>query len=229
MPALSDVSPMAALLSDRTRSTLLSSLLDGESRSAGELALEAAVSPQVASNHLARLLEGGLLLCEARGRQRRYRLSRAEVATALEALAALSPAPGPLPNPAVPLGLRFARTCYDHLAGSLGVAVREALLGAGWLLAGKAGDTVSAKGEARLATLGISVAALKEARRPLAKACLDWSERRPHVAGALGAALLTRWLAVGVLVRVPRSRAVRLTLPGRQRLERELRMRVPVA
>ena len=130
---------MAALLSDRTRASLLSSLLDGQSRSAGELALDAGVSPQVASNHLARLLDGGLLLREAQGRQRRYRLSSVAVATALEALAALGPAPRHLPNPAVPEGLRFARTCYDHLAGTLGVAVREALSGPHCLLPDEGG------------------------------------------------------------------------------------------
>jgi DNA-binding transcriptional ArsR family regulator len=227
--ALPDVSPVAALLSDRTRASMLSSLLDGQSRSAGELALDAGVSPQVASNHLARLLGGGLLVREAQGRQRRYRLQGQEVAAALEALAALSPSPRHVPNPAVPEGLRFARTCYDHLAGSLGVAVREALSGAHWLLPDRAGYRTSLAADAWLSTLGISVAALKVGRRPFAKACLDWSERRPHLAGALGAALLGRWFALGVLVRVPKGRAVRLTLKGRRALERELGLRLPGA
>jgi DNA-binding transcriptional ArsR family regulator len=229
MAALPDVSPVAALLADRTRSAILSSLLDGEPRSAGELALSAGVSPQVASNHLARLFQGGLLLREATGRQRHYRLAGEEVAQALEALAALKPPTPVLAAPAVPEGLRFARTCYDHLAGTLGVAVREALTGAGWLLADRSGYRTSAKADAGLGKMGISVAALQQGRRPFAKGCLDWSERRPHLAGALGAALLTRWLELGWLVRLPKSRAVRLTQKGRCALESELRLRLPAA
>jgi DNA-binding transcriptional ArsR family regulator len=230
MAALPDVSPIAALLADRTRSAILSSLLDGQSRCAGELALCAGVSPQVASNHLSRLFQGGLLLREAQGRQRSYRLRGQGVAQALEALAALGPSSGVSPAaPAVPEALRFARTCYDHLAGTLGVAVREALTGAGWLLAEAKGYRTSAKADAWFLEMGIAVAELKRGRRPFAKGCLDWSERRPHLAGALGAALLTRWLALGWLVRLPKSRAVRLTLKGRRALETELRLRLPAA
>ena len=225
MTSLPDVSAVAALLADRTRSAILSSLLDGQPRSAGELALCARVSPQVASNHLARLFSAGLLLREAHGRQRAYRLRGEEVAQALEALAALSPG-APVAAPGVPEGLRFARTCYDHLAGALGVAVREAFQAAGWLLPDAAGYRTSAKGEAWLRGMGISVSALQEGRRPFARACLDWSERRPHLAGALGAALLTRWQDVGWLVRVQKSRALRLTLKGRRGLELELRLRL---
>jgi DNA-binding transcriptional ArsR family regulator len=230
MAALPDVSPMAALLADRTRSAILCSLLDGQPRSAGELALCAGVSPQVASNHLARLFQGGLLLREALGRQRTYRLRGEEVAQALEALAALGPsALVSTSAPGVPEGLRFARSCYDHLAGTLGVAVREALTEAGWLLADTSGYRTSAKADTWLEVMGIAVGELKRGRRPFAKGCLDWSERRPHLAGALGAALLTRWLELGWLVRLPKSRAVRLTLKGRRALESELRLRLPAA
>jgi DNA-binding transcriptional ArsR family regulator len=229
MAVLSDVSPMAALLSDRTRSAILCSLLDGQSRSAGELALCAGVSPQVASNHLCKLLEGGLLLRKAQGRQRNYRLRGEEVAQALEALAALGSSPhATASGPAVPEGLRFARSCYDHLAGVLGVAVREALTGAGWLLADTGGYRTSATGDTWFAQMGIAVGELRRGRRPFAKSCLDWSERRPHLAGALGAALFSRWLALGWLARVPKSRALRLTLKGRRALESELRLRLPL-
>ncbi len=121
MGALPDVSPVAALMADPTRAAILTSLLDGRPRASGELAVLAGVSPQAASNHLARLLAGGLLVLEAHGRQRAYRLTGGDVAHALEALAALGQSqPRGGAGPVVPEALRFARTCYDHLAGLLG-------------------------------------------------------------------------------------------------------------
>jgi DNA-binding transcriptional ArsR family regulator len=230
MGALPDVSCVAALMADPTRAALLAGLLDGHPRAAGELAACAGVSPQAASNHLARLLRGGLVVRTAHGRQRNYRLRGAEVAHALEALAALQPSLAPrAPVPGVPEGLRFARTCYDHLAGQLGVAVRGALFGAGFLLADARGVRSTARGEAWLLHLGILLAELRAGRRPFARSCLDWSERQPHLAGALGAALLSRWLQLGWLARRPETRAVRLTLKGRRALEAELGLRVPTA
>ena len=230
MAALPDVSSVAALMADPTRAAMLSALLDGRSRAAGELAACAGVSAQAASNHLSRLLLGGLLLREAHGRQRSYRLRGEEVAHALEALAALQPSPAPRVAPSgVPQALRFARTCYDHLAGVLGVAVTEALVATGRLLPEGQSYRTSAKGEAWLGQLGVRVADLQRTRRPFARGCLDWSERRSHLAGALGAALLTRWLDEGWLVRLPQGRAVRLTLKGRRGLETELRLHVPTA
>jgi DNA-binding transcriptional ArsR family regulator len=227
MAALPDVSNVAALMADPTRAAMLASLLDGRPRAAGALAASAGVSAQAASNHLARLLRGGLLLREAQGRQRTYRLRGADVAQALEALAALQPAATVrTPGAAVPENLRFARSCYDHLAGVLGVAIREAFTRARWLLPDEAGYRTTPKGDAWLAQLGIGAEALRQGRRPFAPACLDWSERQPHLAGALGAALLKRWVALGWLVRLPDSRAVRLTLRGRRALESELQLRL---
>jgi DNA-binding transcriptional ArsR family regulator len=223
-----DVSQVARLFADPTRAALLVYLLDGRPRPAGELAAAAGVSAQVASNQLARLREGGLLLREAQGRQRRYRLRSVEVARALEALATLQPTPqARRPAPAVPADLRFARSCYDHLAGVLGVSVCEALSRTGFLLQGAKGFRAGAAGEAWLQSLGIEVAQLRAGRRPLARGCLDWTERRPHLAGALGAALLARWLKLEWLVRVHKSRALRLTLKGRRALEKELGLRLP--
>lgn len=230
MVALPDVSAVARLMADPTRAALLACLLDGRSRAAGELAARVAVSAQAASNHLARLRLGGLLVREVRGRQRIYRLHSAEVARALEALAALRPAAGVrTASPRVPEDLRFARSCYDHLAGSLGVAVTDALQGAGLLLARGQSYRTTARGEAWLADLGVDATGLERGRRPFARGCLDWSERRPHLGGALGAALLSRWLEVGWLVRLPSSRAVRLTLKGRRALEAQLSLRISSA
>jgi DNA-binding transcriptional ArsR family regulator len=225
MTALPDVSAVAALMAEPTRAAILTNLLDGRTRAAGELAAAAGVSPQAASNHLARLLTSGLLLVETHGRQRRYRLASSAVAHALEALGALaSPAPA---ASRVPEGLRFARTCYDHLAGVLGVGLTEALTEGRFLIKSAAGYRTTPAGEARLGRWGVPLAAVREGRRPFARACLDWSERRHHLAGALGAAVLGRLLANGWVVRLEESRAVRLTLKGRRALESEVRLRLP--
>jgi DNA-binding transcriptional ArsR family regulator len=229
MVALPNVSAAAALMADPSRAAILVSLLDGQARAAGELAALAGVSAQAASNHLSRLLSNGLLVVETHGRQRRYQLSGGEVAHALEALAALAPAPSRGQASPVPEGLRFARTCYDHLAGALGVAVAEALTRGGLLLEEGPGYRATPRGEAHLLRWGIASCELREARRPFARRCLDWSERRHHVAGALGAALLRRLLDFGWVVRTPGSRAVRLTVKGRRALETELRLRLPAS
>jgi DNA-binding transcriptional ArsR family regulator len=229
MVALPDVSAAAALMADPTRAAILANLLDGRSRAAGELAALAGVSAQSASNHLSRLLSNGLLVVEARGRQRRYRLSGGDVAHALEALAALAPAPPHGQASAVPEGLRFARTCYDHLAGVLGVALTEALTRGGLLLEEGPLYRATPRGEAHLERWGIALGKLREARRPFARRCLDWSERKHHLAGSLGAALLRQLVDFGWVVHLPGSRAVRLTLKGRRALETELRLRLPAA
>lgn len=226
MLALPDVSGVAALMAEPTRAAILTRLLDGRPRAAGELAACAGVSAQAASNHLSRLLSSGLLLVRPAGRQRHYTLSRREVAEALEALAAL--APGPAASP-VPPGLRFARTCYDHLAGTLGVALTEALLEKGLLLKDGARYRTSPLGEAHFAGWGLGLQALRQGRRPFARACLDWSERRPHLAGALGAALLERFLQLRWVARASTGRALRLTLGGRRALESQLQLRLPAA
>jgi hypothetical protein len=195
---------------------MLDALLDGVPRSAGALAREAGVAPSTASHHLGRLLDAGLVVVEPDGRRRAFRLARPEVAHALEALALVSP-----PRPARTLrratraaAERAARTCYDHLAGALGVAVCDALLAAGaispdgaraYALGPTAADTLAA----------IGVTPPPRARRAYAIRCLDWSERRPHLAGALGAAVADAMLARGWVARVKGSRALLVTDAGR--------------
>jgi DNA-binding transcriptional ArsR family regulator len=219
-----DITAVAGLLADRSRATMMVALLEGAALAAGELARRAGVLPSTASSHLARLQAGGLVACEVRGRMRCYRLASPEVVHLLEVLGQLAPAAPALTEAAVLSAreLRAARTCYDHLAGWLGCAVTDRLVAAGHLR--RRGDRflVTSGGRTALEQLGIEVERLERGRRPLARACLDWSERRPHLAGALGAALAAELLARGWVTRVRASRALRITARGRSELAARL-------
>lgn len=227
MDRLPQIGSVAALIGEPARAAILVNLWDGRALSAGELAARAEVSAATASVHLAKLVAGGLLAVEARGRHRFYRLAGCAVAEAMEALAALAPA-GESPATAdrfereALAELRFARTCYDHLAGWLGVAIAEAMLARRFLVEAGDGFAVTAGGEAWFAGLGVDVAGARRARRAFARGCVDWSERRPHLAGALGAALAARLFDLGWVERVAGERTVRLTRTGRGALGREL-------
>jgi DNA-binding transcriptional ArsR family regulator len=214
------IAEIGALIGDPARACMLGSLVDGRARTATELALIAGIAPPTASSHLARLVEGRLLAVERQGRHRYYRLAGPQVAAALEALAVLAAGGPPRHRPPGPreAALRLARTCYDHLAGRLGVALTEAMLRDRLLAADGADYAVTAAGAARLAALAIDLEPLRRQRRCLARACLDWSERRPHLAGALGAALADRLFQLGWLDRLPESRGVRITGAGRDGL-----------
>jgi DNA-binding transcriptional ArsR family regulator len=209
---------VAALMGDPARANMLAVLLDGRARTAKELAFAAGVSPQTTSGHLARLLDGRLLDSVTQGRFRYFRLAGPQVAAAIEALCLLAPeTPQRRLGPAEET-LRAARTCYDHLAGRLGVAVLDALLAARHLRAD--GDELATTpiGRAFFARLGIDAEAVARQRRGFARPCLDWSERRPHLAGALAAALLERCLVLGWIRRLPDTRAVLVTPAGAQGL-----------
>ena len=224
-----DIAAIASLVADRSRAAILQALLEGAALAAGDLARRAGVSPSTASSHLARLQAGGLVACESSGRLRCYRLASPDVVQLLEVLAQLAPAAPALTEPAVVSAreLRLARTCYDHLAGWLGCAVTDRLVAAGHLR--RRGDlfTITRGGRALMSDLGIEVDRLERGRRPLARACVDWSERRPHLAGALGAAFTTELLARGWLARVRASRAVRVTGRGRAALAERLGVDAP--
>ncbi|MCC4594755.1 winged helix-turn-helix domain-containing protein [Xanthomonas campestris pv. phormiicola] len=200
------------LLGDPARSRMLAALMGGQARTASELALDGAVAPSTASRHLAQLLEAGLLEVVRQGRHRYFRLAGAHVAAAVEAMMGLAPVPLRTVGPADP-GLRRARVCYDHLAGALAIRWRQQMEARGYLLCAD-GMALSAAGTAWCATVGIDVAALRASRRPLCRPCPDWSERRDHVAGALGSALLARLLDTGLARRVPDSRAVQIGARG---------------
>ncbi|MEU6075056.1 winged helix-turn-helix domain-containing protein [Micromonospora sp. NPDC047074] len=207
---------LAALLADDTRARFCLALLDGRAWTAGELARLAGVAASTASDHLTRLVRGGLLVEQRQGRHRYVRLAGPAVAQLIEDLAGHAPDPPPsagsLRAARANAALAYARTCYDHLAGRLGVLLRDALF-ARRLLDGSDGLALTPAGLDWLAGLGVPVAPLRAVRRPLVRDCLDWTERRPHLAGALGAALCDRFFAAGWLTRGA-GRAVRLTPAG---------------
>jgi len=191
-----DLAAVAGLIAEPSRAAMLDALLSGGRHSARELAVAAGVAPSTATEHLDRLEAGGLVRCVRSGRRREVRLAGPEVAHALEALAVIAPE-----RPITGLrawrhgeALRAARSCYDHLAGRAGVALADGLLAAGALELGEGAFTVTPSGARRLSALGLDVDAVLGARRATARACIDWSERRPHVGGALGAALLAELL-----------------------------------
>jgi DNA-binding transcriptional ArsR family regulator len=242
------LSRIGALLADPGRAAMLWSLMDGTARPAGELTMIAGISPSAASGHFARLIESGLLKLEVSGRHRYYRIATPDIAMAIEALANLAQASAPLREQAeahwqaprrasaVPLEMRYARTCYDHLAGELAVQLFDRMLTSKWLEAapGKASGAPSGSAPERagptaldatplgfdeFARLGIDLAAQKARRRRFACTCIDWSERRPHLGGALGAAFLDACTEHGWLEKTAKRRILRVTPAGKRHFE----------
>lgn len=212
---------VAAQIADPSRSRMLAYLLDGERASAGELARAAGVSAATASAHLAQLLEAGFVHCEPRGRHRYYHLADGEIAQALTALALVAERGSHAREWASPQRqrLRQARCCWGHLAGTLGVQLLQALQQRGWLVPDGAEFQLTLAGQDGLRALGLDDAAwTTPSRSRLAYGCLDWSERRDHLAGRLGRALLQHLLDRGWLRRRPGERALVLTPVGRQAL-----------
>jgi len=225
-----NVATVAALIADPARAAMLTALLDGRALPAGELAYASGVTAQTASSHLSKLLAGGLLAVETEGRHRYYRLAGAQIAQALEQLAAIPPA-GAIRRKALSAEareLRFARCCYDHLAGRLGVALAHALQEKGFIVpAPEKRFEVTTSGIEWFGSIGVDVAAVKPTRRGLARQCLDWTERTHHVAGPLGVRLLRVLCAICWLRRSKASRAVLVTPEGGRELKRQLGVDVP--
>jgi DNA-binding transcriptional ArsR family regulator len=230
-----DIAKVGTLFGDPARARILMALGDGRALPASVLSDEAGIAPSTASGHLSKLLDGGLLAVEPHGRHRYFRLAGPEVGELLEALARLSP---PAPVRSLRQGtkanaVRYARTCYDHLAGMVGTSLMQAMLDRG-LLAGGDGQfdpataredrlsspgfdldyRLTARGVRELDAFGIDLESLRSRRRPLIRYCVDWSEQRHHLAGGLGAALAERMLALGWIRRARRSRAVHVTDEG---------------
>lgn len=218
-----DLASVAALLADGTRAGFCVALLDGRAWTATELARHMGVARSTATEHLHALVRGNLLAEERQGRHRYVRLAGPQVAELIESLAALAPARSAAPRTLSADGRRralaHARTCYDHLAGALGVAVTDAMIERR-LLDLDHGLGLTAAGAAWLADLGVAVPA--GTRRPSVRPCLDWTERRPHLAGAVGGALCRHALDTGWIARVGTTRAVTVTSLGRRELRRHL-------
>jgi len=214
----------AALIADPARAAMLTALLDGGSIPAGELARVAGVSAQSASMHLAQLVEGGFLNVTQDGRHRYYRMSKPEVAHAVESLGAISTVEPYKPRDA-DQALCYARSCYDHLAGELAIRLRAAFEHHGLLISrGEREYELTRRGEEFMGKWKINIDALRRSRRSFARRCLDWTEREDHLAGALGAAICQKFLDFRWITRDKHSRAVHLSLMGRQELTRVLQL-----
>ena len=219
MDSAPNIPRIASLLADPARARILWTLIDGTTRPAGELAFAANISAQSASGHLAKLVEGGLLHADAQGRHRYFRLASPEVARVIESVASLNAATqprtprSPLPSRSTPLQFLHARTCYRHLAGELAVRVLDAMLKSRWLIPAGRDYSITVLGLERFAELDVHPAAW---RGVFAKSCVDLTQRRPHVGGPLGDALLHTFVARGWVQRQRRSRVVSITPEGHQ-------------
>jgi len=211
------LSSVAVLLADPTRAAMLQALTDGRAYASGELAHIAHVAPSTASEHLGRLVDGELVTVVPQGRHRYYKLASPDVAHAIETLQAFAP-PSPAPRIRHPHALRFARTCYDHLAGTVGVALLAAMERNGQVAVHPDHIDLTNFGEATLDRLDIQAVDLRRLRRSFARPCLDWTERQYHLAGSLGNALLDTMLTHNWLAAKPPPRALRITKAGRQGL-----------
>jgi len=221
MVAAANMVEVAALVGDTARATMLAALMGGQALTASELAAAARVSRSTASGHLGKLVRARLLSVTQKRRNRYYRIASPLVARMLEgitAVAALETPPRYQPRSAQDDALRFARTCYDHLAGWLGVALADALVARKYVILSEEGGELTPRGRRLLTQFGAELAAKPGNRRIFCRACLDWSERRYHVAGLVGAEILRRCLELGWVTRGRDSRAVRITPVGRRGL-----------
>ncbi len=218
-------SAIAAAIGEPARARMLYCLLDGHARTSTELAIVAGIGPSTTSVHLSRLSAENLVKVIAQGKHRYYSLRGPEVARVLEGLSILAGSQkGFAPN--TPNRLRTARTCYDHIAGALGVSICDRFEANGWLLSGRSAYDLTPAGVAAIAVLGIDVETTKALRRRFAYACLDWSERRPHLGGALGAALLELLLRRKWVIQDLDSRALSITAIGRRELLVRLSLKI---
>lgn len=211
-----DIARLAALIGDPARANMLTALMSGKALTASELAAEAGVTLPTASAHLAKLDAGGLLAPRKQGRHKYFALANDEVAAVLEALMGLAAGAGHLRSRTGPRDpeLRKARVCYNHLAGDLGIRLYDSLVARNLLSLGREGLDLSEAGRRFMSRFGLDLEALAAGRSPLCRECLDWSERRSHLAGSLGRALLSRVEDLGWAGRVEGTRIVRFTPKG---------------
>lgn len=217
-----DIAGLASLIGDPARANMLGALMSGYALTAGELAREAGITAQTASAHLTRMVDAGLILVEVQGRHRYHRIAGSDVAEGIESLMGLAARMGRLrtrPGPA-DKALRQARFCYDHLAGEVGTALYEALVEQGLLVATREGIGLSPAGRSRFIAEGIDLADAEKKRRPLCRACLDWSTRRHHLGGLLGALVAELVIARGWATRKAGTRQVVFNPGGVRAFER---------
>lgn len=214
-------SSIAAAIGERARARMLYCLTDGRARTSTELAIVSDVSPSTASVHLQRLMTSRLVKVFAQGKHRYYSLQGPNVAAALEALSVLAGGTRDTFEPNTPEPLRAARTCYDHIAGSLGVSLHDRICAMGWLENSKNGSSydLTPRGAKGLEALGVAIDATRALRRRFAFACVDWSERRPHLGGAIGAALLKVALRRKWVTQDLDSRILSVTAFGRREMQ----------
>jgi len=223
MIAAANLAEVAALVGDPARANMLAALMDGRALTASELAFMARVTPQTASAHLAKLTESHLLSVTSQGRHRYFKLASPLVGRMLEGIMAVAAIEAPRRHrPASPkdAALRQARTCYDHLAGRVGVALADALMAEGHVVLGEDGGSVTDSGAGFFSSIGIDLAQGRPRQRCFCRPCLDWSERRPHLAGFLGAALATTAFEQGWIERLRDTRAVAVTPSGETAMSR---------
>ena len=218
MTTSAKMAAIGALVGETGRARMLIALMDGRALTATELSQLAGVAASTASGHLGKLTQAGLLAVLSQGRHRYFRLASPAVARLLEGImvVATEPSSEPRTEPRIASLLREARTCYDHLAGRLGVALTDALVRKGAIELGDEAGRVTEFGESFLQSFGISLEVRRQSRRLYCRPCLDWSERRFHLAGVLGSALLARTLELGWIIRANEGRAVSVTPKGRR-------------
>jgi DNA-binding transcriptional ArsR family regulator len=216
-----DMATIAALVGDPARANILCALLDGRALTASELAFAAHVSPQTASGHLGKLSGARLVEVAQQGRHRYYRLAGRHVAAMLESISSVAAiSPPRVRPPRIDPDMRAARMCYDHIAGRLGVVLADALLEHQHVEFAEDGGVVTPAGEAFFARLGVDLSAARQSRRVFCRPCLDWSERRPHLAGAVGAAVARRLMDNRWIARKRDGRALTITPTGGIAIER---------
>jgi DNA-binding transcriptional ArsR family regulator len=222
-----NIAEIAALVGDPARANMLTALMDGRALTASELAYVAGIVASTASGHLGKLLDANLITVLQQGRHRYYRLASPLVGSMLESLMAVAAIEGPKrhrPSSCRDEALRAARTCYNHLAGRLGVAIADAMTGQGQLDMGGEAGLLTATGRALLRDVGVVVTEERNSSRVFCKPCLDWSERRPHIGGALGVAIADRCFELGWIERLRDSRALRVTRKGEVGFQQHFRI-----
>jgi len=223
------IAEIAALIGDPARATMVSALLDGRAQTASELASAARITPQTASTHLAKLTEAGVLSVVRSGRHRYFRLALPAVAGMIDGIVAVAlgkrPRYRPLSRQA--RALSAARMCYDHLAGRLSVEIADSFVAREYMVPDDDVAEITPAGTRFLTAFGIELPPRRSSRRHFCRLCLDWTERRPHLAGAVGAAIATRYFDLGWLERIKRSQAVIVTRSGRRGFQETFGIQAP--